>query len=159
MTRPFLLHLLFMLLGFALAALAAATIISLIALLPSSSSYPYYWSKVFSNGRQVPGTLLLATYAVAIYALPGWLISVVIAEIWKERRWQSFALAGVFTALVALYYANMERELSSLSILFFGILASGFFGGLVYWAVAGRRSGDWRQAPVQGAGKGGGADA
>ncbi len=148
MTRALFGHVFMALLGFALAALAAAIIISLITHLFSSSTSPYAWSNVLSDGRQLPGKLLFATYAVLIYALPGWLISVAVAEIRREKRSWWFAVAGVFASLVALFYAKMGEELSSMSVLFFAFLAGGFFGGLVYWAVAGRRSGGWRHDPV-----------
>jgi hypothetical protein len=144
MRRAFLGHLLMMLLGYALAAVVAAAIISLIARLPSKSPDPYYWSKVLSYGPDIPGALLVGAYVAAIYAFPGWLVSVIVAEIKKEQRAYTFAAAGVLTALLALYLADMGIEFTSMTILFFGLLVGGFFGGLVYWAVAGKRSGHWR---------------
>jgi hypothetical protein len=144
MRRAFLGHLFMILLGYALAAFAAAATISLIARLPSKSPDPYYWSKVFSYGPDIPGALLVGAYVVSIYAFPGWLVSVIIAEISKEQRAYAFAAAGVLTALLALYLADMGIEFTSMSVLSFGLLIGGFFGGLVYWAVAGKRSGHWR---------------
>ncbi len=145
MSRAFLIHFLFMLVGYALAVLVASTTISLIARLPSNSPDPYYWGRVFSYGPDIPGALLIGAYVAAIYALPGWLVSVIIAEIRKEKRSFAFAAAGVLTALLALYLADMGLELTSMSTLFFAFLTGGFFGGLVYWAVAGRHSGAWRK--------------
>jgi hypothetical protein len=159
MTRRLLIHLALMLLGCALASLVASAAISLIARFPSKSPDPYYWGKVFSYGPDIPGALLVGAYVAAIYALPGWLISVITAEIRRERRAYIFAAAGVLTALLALYLADMGIELTSMSALFFGMLIGGFFGGLAYWAVAGRRSGAWRTAPDIGPGRSGSSDA
>ena len=147
MRRAFFGHLFMMLLGLALASLAAAATISLIALLPAKSPDPYRWNMVFSYRPDIPGALLIGAYVNAVYALPGWLISVIIAEIRKERRSFVFAAAGVPTALLALCLADMGIEIISMSTLFLSVLLGGFFGGLVYWAVAGRRSGDWRKRP------------
>ena len=83
----------------------------------------------------------------SLYALPGWLISVVTAEFRNERRRYWFAAAGVLTALLALFLAGMGLALISMPAMFIGSLIGGFFGGLAYWAAAGRGSGGWR-APL-----------
>ena len=84
-----------------------------------------------------------------MYALPGWLITVVIAGFRRERRKYWFAAAGVLTALLALSLSSIWIILLSAPAMIFGSLIGGFFGGLAYWAVAGRKkSGQWRGPPT-----------
>jgi hypothetical protein len=146
--RPFLLHLLFMLLGYALAVLVSVTIAVLIMGLPTVLPDQGNWGSFYSFWRDFPGLFLGGLTITALYALPGWLISVVIAEARRDQRRYWFAAAGVLTALLALIFAGMGRGLLSMPAMLFGSLTGGFFGGLVYWAVIGKRSGQWRSAPA-----------
>jgi hypothetical protein len=145
--RPFLTHLLFMLLGYALAVLVATTIAVLIMGLPTVLPDNGNWGSFFSFWRDFPSLFLGGLTITAMYALPGWLISAIAAEFRKEQRRYWFAAAGVLTALSAFFLAGMGRGLMSMPAMFFGSLIGGFFGGLAYWAVAGRRSGHWRNGP------------
>jgi energy-converting hydrogenase Eha subunit A len=144
MTRSFLLHLLFMLLGYALAVLVSVTIAVFVMGLPTVLPDHGNWGSFYSFWRDFPSLFLGGLTITALYAPPGWLISVIAAEFRNERRRFWFAAAGVLTALLALFIAGMGRGLMSMPAMFFGSLIGGFFGGLAYWAVAGGRSGHWR---------------
>jgi cytochrome bd-type quinol oxidase subunit 2 len=144
MTRPFLLHLLFMILGYALAVLVSVTIACVVMGLPTILPDNGNWGSFYSFWRDFPNLFLGGLTITAMYALPGWLTSVVTAELRKEQRRYWFAAAGVLTALLALFLAGMGGGLMSMPALFFGSLIGGFFGGLAYWGVAGKRSGQWR---------------
>jgi hypothetical protein len=151
MTRPFLLHLAFMLLGFALAVLVSVTIACVVMGLPTVLPDMGNWGSFYSFWRDFPNLFLGGLTITGIYALPGWLISVVAAEFRKEQRRYWFAAAGVLTALLALFLAGMGRGILSMLPMFFGSLIGGFFGRLVYWAVIGKRSGQWRSLAAQSA--------
>jgi energy-converting hydrogenase Eha subunit A len=140
-------HLLFMLLGYALAVLVSVTIAVFVMGLPTVLPDNGNWGSFYSFWRDFPNLFLGGLTITALYALPGWLISVVAAEFRNERRRFWFAAAGVLTALLALFLAGMGRGLMSMPAMFVGSLTGGFFGGLVYWAVTGKRSGDWRSLP------------
>jgi energy-converting hydrogenase Eha subunit A len=144
MTRPFLIHLHFMLLSYALAVLVSVTIACVVMGLPTMLPDRGNWGSFYSFWRDFPGLFLGGLTITALYALPGWLVSVVAAEFRKERRRYWFAAAGVFTALLALFLAGTGRLPLSMPAMFFGSLIGGLFGGLVYWAVTGKRSGQWR---------------
>jgi hypothetical protein len=149
MRRRFLIHLLSMLLGYALAVLVAVTIAALIMGLPTAVPGKVNWGSLLSFLRDFPNLLFLGGLTIAApYALPGWLISVIAAEFRKEQRMYWFAAAGVLTALLALFLAGMGRGMLSMPAMFIGSLIGGFFGGLVYWAVTGQRSGHWRTRSV-----------
>ena len=150
MTRPFLLHLLFMILGYALAVLVSVTIACVVMGLPTILPDNGNWGSFYSFWRDFPNLFLGVLTITVMYDLPGWLISVVTAELRKEQRRYWFAAAGVLTALLALFLAGMGLVPLSMPAMFFGSLIGGFFGGLAYWAAAGIRSGQWRnpQMPV-----------
>jgi hypothetical protein len=144
MTRPFIRHLLFMALGYALAVLVSVTIACVVMGLPTVFPDNGNWGSFYSFWRDFPSLFLGGLTITAMYALPGWLICVIAAEYRKEERRYWFAAAGVLTALLALFLAGMGRGMLSMPAMLFGSLIGGFFGGLVYWAVAGNRSGQWR---------------
>ena len=147
MTGPFLLHLLFMLLGYALAVLVSVTIACIVMGLPTVLPDNGNWGSFFAFWRDFPGLFAGGLYITSLYALPGWLISVVTSEFRNERRKLWFAAAGVFTALLALLLAGRGMGMISMPAMSIGSLSGGFFGGLAYWAAAGRSSGGWR-APL-----------
>jgi hypothetical protein len=146
-TRPFLLHLLFMPLGYALAVLVSVTIACVVMGLPTVLPDKGNWGSFYSFWRDFPSLFLGGLTITAMYALPGWLICVITAEFRNEKRRYWFAAAGVLTALLALFLAGMGHLPLSMPPMFFGSLIGGFFGGLAYWAVTGRRSGHWRTRP------------
>jgi hypothetical protein len=137
-------HLLFMLLGYALAVLVSVTIAVVIMGLPTTLPDNGNWGSFYSFWRDFPSVFLGGLTITSMYALPGWLISVLIAEARREQRRFWFAAAGVLTALLALFLAGMGRIPLSMPAMFFGSLIGGLCGGLAYWAVAGKRSGQWR---------------
>jgi energy-converting hydrogenase Eha subunit A len=145
MTRPFLLHLLFMALGYALAVLVSVTIACAVMGLPTVLPDNGNWGSFYSFWRDFPALFAGGLYITSLYALPGWLISVVTAEFRRERRKLWFAAAGVLTALLALFLAGMGRGILSMLPMFIGSLTGGLFGGIAYWAAAGRGSGRWRE--------------
>lgn len=144
MTRPFLLHLLFMLLGYALAVLVSTTIAMLVMGTPTVLPDNGNWGSFYAYWRDFPRFFFGGLTVTALYALPGWLISVIVAEFRKERRRFWFAAAGALTALLALFLAGMGRGMLMMPAMFFGSLIGGFFGGLAYWSATGQRSGGWR---------------
>lgn len=86
----------------------------------------------------------------ALTALPGWLLSVMLAETFAERRRGFFLATGAMTALFAhalLIYslgsgAGLSELASIVPVVVFSV-AGGIIGGLVHWRIAGRQSGAW----------------
>jgi hypothetical protein len=163
MTRPVLIHLLFMLLGYVLAVLVS-TAITLIFMNIASHS------PIFSNSRSYLGfsrsfqsVFTIVATLVTIYTFPCWLITVVIAEARNERRWRWFAAAGALTAILAISIASFVsgrwQEMLDQPLYFSGAAIGWFLGNMVYWAAAGRRSGQWRQVPGDGSEQDGNAGA
>ena len=145
MTRPFLIHLIFMLLGYALAVLVATTVVVLIQGLPTVFPDQGAWGSFYNYLNDFPMMFLFGLMMTAMYGLPGWLITVVAAE-WQGKRGKYwFAVAGILTAILAILIASRGQRLFADWLLNGGILVGGFFGGLAYWAIAGKTSGNWKQ--------------
>jgi hypothetical protein len=144
MNRPFLIHLGFMLLSYALAVLVATTIACFLFGLPTILPDDGRWGSFYTWWRDFPSMLVIGGMMTAIYGFPGWLISVVIAERRNFRSRRFFAIAGGLTALLALLIAGRFQGLFPEISLNLACLAGGFCGGLAYWTVAGKQSGAWR---------------
>jgi energy-converting hydrogenase Eha subunit A len=150
MTRPFLIHLLFMLLGYALAVLTATTVVCIVMGLPTVFPDQGAWGSFQRYLKDFPMMFAFGMMLTAMYALPGWLISVVTAEIRNERRKYWFAVAGLLTALLAhLLSGGANYTIFADIFMTAAILAGGLCGGLAYWALTGRRSGSWKSVASQ----------
>lgn len=135
---------LFMALGYALAVLVATTIACALFGLPTVLPDDGRWGSFHTYIRDFPAMFMVGGMMTAIYGFPGWLISVVIAE-WKNLRSRRyFAVAGMLTAVFALLIAGRFQGLFPEVSLNLACLGGGFCGGLAYWAVAGKSSGQWR---------------
>jgi hypothetical protein len=157
MTRPLLLHLFFMILGYALAVPVASTITTIVMIAPTVLPDQGKWGSFYLFMDDFPGWYYGGMWIAAIYAFPGWIVSVITAEIRKEQRKYWFAAAGVLTVLLAFTFTGFGRRIMTDPMIMFSTLIGGFFGGLVYWAMAGRRSGNWRN-PTPGSTKHDAAD-
>ncbi len=142
MTRPLLTHILWMILGYAIAVLAA-TCVTVIALrYPTNLIKP---GKIldFSDLRSM---FIFGLLATGPYAFPGWLISMITAEIRNERRGLYFAIAGLVTASVAvLLFGASAPDMASGLRFIVTCLIGGVLGGLVYWRTVGRNTAQWKQ--------------
>ena len=74
-----------MLLGYALAVLVATTIACIVFGLPTVLPDDGRWGSFYTWWRDFPSMLFIGGMMTAIYGLPGWLGSVILAE-WKHRR-------------------------------------------------------------------------
>jgi hypothetical protein len=145
MSRPFFGHLAFMALGYALAVLVATTIACILFGLPTVLPDDGRWGSFHQYLRDFPAMFMIGGMMTAIYGFPGWLISTIIAERKRFRSRRYFTGAGVFTALLALLIAGRFQGLFPEISLNLSCLAGGFFGGLAYWAMAGKHSGLWKE--------------
>ena len=145
MSRPVLLHLLSVLLGYVLAVLVATTIVCLLFAIPTVLPDGGRFGSFHQYLKDFPAMFFVGAMMTAIYALPGWLVSVIAAERQARRGKFWFAIAGLATAALAILIAGRFQQLFSESALNVFILIGGLFGGLAYWAVAGKQSGAWRQ--------------
>ncbi len=146
--RPFDVHLLFMLLGYALAVLVCVSV-ELVFMSIASPRSIFGGSRWYLAGsRNFQSVFTLGVFLAAIQTFPFWLVTVIIAEVRKERRWRWFAAAGAVTAILIVSSVGIItgswQEMLAQPVYFGGIPIGWFCGVMVYWAVAGRRSGQWR---------------
>lgn len=101
------------------------------------------------------GGLLVSVPFVALFVgnlafLPA-MILILVAEFLGRRDWLYFALAGGGAGLVVSYFYRFHAaDASTLdpTTTALALCATGMVGGLCYWLVAGRSSGDWQQSVI-----------
>jgi hypothetical protein len=144
-------HMFMMLIGFAAASFAAAVIMSIGFVAP-------YWAAAPLSGYEREG-LWIATWVTSLIVagfsfLPAFLV-MLIAESFKLRSILFYALAG---AAIGLMYSPLGAGFAQWWTEFNDqvisrrptelMVAAGIGGGIVYWAIAGRNAGKWREYPV-----------
>lgn len=145
MNRDLLIHLLLMALGYALAVMLASAITVFVMFVPTVLPDNGAWGSIYKELKSMPMFLMFGTFYTFMLALPGWLISVIIAERQNEQRKYWFGIAGIATTVVAHGFALLfVGKIFAESLTIFGSLIGGFFGGLIYWVIAGKKSGNWK---------------
>ncbi len=151
MNGRFLQHIGFMILGYALAVCGASTITVFVMFVPTVLPDNGAWGSAYKALETLPMFLMFGAFYTSMLALPGWLISVSIAERQNEQRKYWFGIAGVATTVlahgIALYFVG---KIFAEPLTIFGSLIGGFFGGLIYWVIAGKKSGNWKVNAVTG---------
>ena len=144
-------HMFMMLIGFAAASFAAAAIMSVGIAAP-------FWAAAALSGYEGQGLWIatwVTSFIVAGFAfLPAFLV-MLIAESFRLRSILFYALAG---AAIGLMYSPLGAGMAQWWIEFNDqvisrrpielMVAAGIGGGIVYWAIAGRNAGKWREYPV-----------
>ena len=127
--------------GYGLAVLACAAVMLAILSLPTPLQGSSGWAA--DPLGDIPGRLVTLVQITAIAALPGWALTALVSELAMLRSKFLFALAGLLSASLAhgLFNALLETHMET------GMTISahigGLFGGLVYWAAAGKNAGIW----------------
>jgi hypothetical protein len=130
-----------MLIGFALASLAAAFTLVLFVYAPGE------WASVRADlggerlGEAARFALIVTPHIAMSAALPAF-VGAVFAEVRRIGRWTFYALAGVATAAAGFLAQHLSEAPGEASILsnyaLVAFLTSGLVGGLAYWAASGR---------------------
>lgn len=137
------LHLVLVLAGFFLAALAASGVLHLVFLAASGfkiGETPFV--VLDSLWFSVPFTALI----VASYVLFPAALFIVLAEALGWRGWHLHMLGGAIIGFACEFLLMWRSGGPPEPDLFAMLAAAGAVGGLAYWAVAGRSSGLWRNA-------------
>lgn len=141
MSRRFLPHLGFMILGYFLALLVASLVLLLVISLPYFSQNTSGWSNFIWKGYG--GGLALLLFIMGLVAFPAWVATAVICELTALRSKYFYAFAGLATALLAHFFFN-GMDLSHIEAAYLvPSLISGLSGGLTYWAFIGKQAGAW----------------
>lgn len=85
---------------------------------------------------------VMTVWTGTIAVLPAFL-AIAVGEAFAWRSLLYYFLAGGLIALLADQMSDLVVETSFHGQRTVIMLASGFVGGFVYWAIAGRRAGDW----------------
>lgn len=110
------------------------------------------WESTWPDAAiEVSAALIFLAFAAMVFAgplaLPGAFAAILLAEIAGLRSWLYFALAGALVAWTGMLAFESAEGTAVPSDLTHVLLASGLVGGLVYWALSGRRSGEGLSRP------------
>lgn len=136
--------------GIALACLAAGAIVVLAVMFPE-------WSDLALGPLDDAGVGLVFTFGlifVSGFALIPALITVIITEAFEIRSALAYAAGGALAGVLC-YLGLLSFDADTMS--FVGLVrrdlevmtGAGIVAGLVYWLIAGRNAGRWREAPRQ----------
>ncbi|UPA26064.1 hypothetical protein [Shinella oryzae] len=117
---------LFVALGYIAAVLTATTVV--IVLL-------YFWSGASDGLFEIFVVGLAYTFGCA---LPGFIVTVVLARVLQVRAWLFFVIAGGIDGPFSLVFIDRSLLSDALAVM---VLAGGLAGGLIYWLVGYYRRG------------------
>ena len=143
-------HIAWMFLGYVVAVHVATfvtvAIIVIVSTLPDNGMMGSYY-RVISSAVSM---LMIGLLITAVYALPGWLISVLIAAFRSIRHTTYFVIGGGLTALSAhVFFTGGGRDTmfgitGEFGLILLWSMIGGLCGGWAYWRVAVVRFGRWR---------------
>ena len=131
--------------GFIVACLTAAIAMILLGQLLE----PGEAAAILSNGPSLAltvATLGLAS-VIGAYSLLPTLVVVFYAEISRKTDWLFYALSAAIIGAVSVVFATSTGASPSGAFVA-KLIASGIFGGLAFWIVAGRSAGSWLPSAV-----------
>jgi hypothetical protein len=98
--------------------------------------------------REIGNTFVAGLMITFPFALPGFLLALVLSLLLRWRKWLTFALAGALDAIFALFLFNGfgGQAMGFLNIgMTLACVIGGIAGGVVYWQITGRFSASWRK--------------
>ena len=132
-------------LGYAVAALAASAFLNVILL--ALFGFAAEETRDAATGSFIFMIPFVALF-VAYFAFIPSVFAIVIGEVAGKRDWLFYALAGAVVALVVIGFSRSGEgtafaEIADLNFAL-AVIGSGMCGGIGYWLVAGRSAGGWR---------------
>src|SRR5262245_42098064 len=143
-----------MLLKRILVVLAAFLVASFVAAFVIAFAVLMEWQEIFASGDTGAGWLLVGVFGfvVSFKALVPAVLLIALAEYFAVRSVLAYAVAGG-AGLVALYHGLGLAERDVLVGRDLEIMAgAGIAAGFVYWAIAGRKAGCWRESDASSVG-------
>jgi hypothetical protein len=118
------------------ASLAASAALTIVAIRPGLDDF------LGTNPHRgaIWGVILIAAIFVAIFALVPGLIAVIIAEVFRLRSIVFYALAGFGAGLLCYFAFELPKHAAGKADEAPGFALAGLVAGVVYWAIAGRRT-------------------
>jgi len=138
-----------MVLGYVIAVVVAVLVTETLIFAPSALPDDGRWGSVHAHLNDIGTYLFGGLFVTAFYALPGFVIAMVLAALGAWRGWLAFAVAGALNGAFALmlFITVSEGGLAALPLPFLlCCIAGGFAGGTAYWFTIGRFL--WRRRAV-----------
>lgn len=140
MKKPWGTWLLLVAIGYVVAVLVAVIVAIVISFGPAALPDNGAQGSVFRMMSEFLPIMWVGLVYTFPFALPGFIVAIYAGERWRWNYWLAYAAAGFANALPAhLLCAAILGSLAELPLVVFGSFVGGFFGGLAYWLVVGRR--------------------
>ena len=132
-------------LGYAVAALAASAFLNVILL--ALFGFAAEETRDAATGSFIFMIPFVALFVAYFAFLPA-VVAIVFSELLAKRDWLFHALAGALVGLVVIGFSRGTHAYSEIADLNFAlaIIGAGMCGGIGYWAIAGRGAAGWRPA-------------
>jgi hypothetical protein len=142
----YLIRLAVILIGYAVASLAASTFLNIMFL--ASLGYAPEHAQPAATASLLFSVPFVALF-VAYFAFMPAAIVILVSEILSRRDWLFYALAGAVVAAVFLGFVHQTADTNfgvTNTSAVLAVIGCGMVGGIFYWLSAGRWAGSWRQA-------------
>lgn len=128
-------------LGYALAVVVSVLVATFLMILPTVLPDEGAWGSFYRSIQDAWSIVTFGLYLTAIFAFPGFVVTLVLSILLRWRHWLPFTIAGGLDALLALYLSGGFGG-TTITGAPGGILLScvpgGLAGGFAYWMTAGR---------------------
>lgn len=142
-------------LGYAVASLAASAFLNVVFL--GSAGFSAEEAPAIAAGSIVFSIPFVALF-VAYFAFIPSAFAILAGEIFVKRDWLFYAIAGGVIAAIVIGFIRGSAEAGNEAVtdpnFALALIGGGMCGGLGYWLVAGRTAGSWWPAPEPARGAG-----
>lgn len=135
--------------GYVTAVITAVLVGVFLALLVTVLPHEGEWGSFSRSASDLMAVIEYGLILTFPFAFPGFIVALILAQIFRWRRWLPFSITGavngLFSILVLGFYAN-ESPANAPAVLVIPCIPAGFAGGFAYWASVGRLLARWREA-------------
>lgn len=138
---PYILRFAIAMAGYVLAVIVSVLIAALLMILPTALPDDGTWGSFYRSIQDAPLIIVYGLYLTAIFAFPGFVMTLVLAVLLRWRRWIPFTIMGGLDAIFALGLMGAYSNAGITDIpggLLLPCVPGGLAGGFAYGVTSGR---------------------
>lgn len=138
---PYVVRFLIAMAGYVLAVIVSVLVATFLMILPTVLPDDGAWGSFYRSIQDAPAIVAFGLYFTAIFAFPGFVVTLVLAILLRWRHWLPFTLLGGLDAVLSLYLAGGFGEglvTGAPGTLLLCCVPGGLVGGFAYWRTSGR---------------------
>lgn len=128
-------------LGYALAVVVSVLVATFLMILPTVLPDDGAWGSFYRAVQDAPAVVAFGLYLTAMFAFPGFVVTLVLSILLRWRHWLPFTIAGGLDAVLALYLSGGFDGIAVTGApggMLLSCVPGGLVGGFAYWITAGR---------------------